>query len=733
MDENCNPVPAGVVGEIAVGGPQVGRGYMNRPDANTKSFIVNPFCSDGDRDRGWTRMFLTGDRGCFLNDGRLEFHGRVAGDKQVKLRGFRIDLAEIENRIFAEAKARGFPGLIDVSVVARAVTEDTDSLTDNRQLIAYVVPSEDMKSSAPRELVSYLNEQLSKHLNDYMLPNGYQFLERLPVTIGGKVDRQNLLNRSLTLIYPATDSTEQADAQSGSLEKSIDDSVLNTVLGLFKEVLKLPLNSDISPSDNFFKIGGSSILLVRFQAKVKKAFGKAPNLPDMFKTPTGEGIAQLVQRKVRSTKQSEKKKLTTQEINWSKEATLPDQQQWLVRPDRHRLSRPDIHQVLITGVDSYIGIHMLNTLLSEQSLETIHLLASDRDASYEDLFSVMERYQLMTKNTKASVLKKTRIVAGNLKAQRFGLGDTEFRKLGETVQAIYHLGGSVSLLKSYEDLKQMNVSATLDIIELASLGHNLTEIHHLSTWSIPHLQTWETAQRTKNSIITTELGADHFKPEPSNRHGYFKSRWVSEMLMTQAAARGFPVSIYRASAVSGMTESTAPEPSNDFIRSMVRSMIQFGCVPQIGLQKPEFAVDFIPVNYLTSSIHCLATTNTASKIAEPSKIPSIFHLGNENPLPLSKLPAFMSKIRQDGRRGRALPLDAWLDVVSRDEDPEAQLRWAVLRDYFTAGHNMFALDRTETSEALQKTQEGEEAGGRKVAACPSVNGEEYLKFLFKGL
>ena len=121
LDERCNPVPGGVVGEIAVGGPQVGKGYLNRPDANAKSFVMDPFCPEEDRCRGWTKMFRTGDRGRFRQDGRLEFHGRVAGDKQIKLRGFRINLTEIENRLFVEAKKDRSPGLIDVSLVARNV------------------------------------------------------------------------------------------------------------------------------------------------------------------------------------------------------------------------------------------------------------------------------------------------------------------------------------------------------------------------------------------------------------------------------------------------------------------------------------------------------------------------------------------------------------------------------------------------------------------------------------
>ena len=597
---------------------------------------------------------------------------------------------------------------------------NADDLTDNRQLIAFLVTQGSLDASQQKDFVSLIHEQLAKHLNSYMLPNGYQFLESLPVTIGGKTDRQNLLNRPLHLIFPSTTPSDDATLEENYAGKSFDGNVLETVISLFKETLKLPENSGIAASDNFFQLGGQSILLLRLQLKLKKAFKKAPSLPEIFKSPTPAGISWAVQRKLQLTSGPVKKaKYESLEIDWSKEAALPYKRQWML-PDSIQPPNGSNHgQTLVTGVDSYIGLHMLATLLSDTSSRTIHLLGSQSTLSYADLFSALDRYQLLGSDvTKEAVLERTRLVPGNLTRPHFGLSKDEFHQLGQATQCIYHLGSSVSLLKSYEDLKQMNVGAALDVIELASLGHTLTGIHHLLTWSVPHLQTWDTACRTQDSIVTSEVGPDHFRPEPSSRHGYFKSRWVAEMLMGQAAARGFAVSIYRASAVTGSTTSGVPEPSDDFIRRMVLSMIQFRCTPQIGVQDPEFAIDFIPVNYLTTSMHSLASSNNVHGRAKGGAA-ALFHLGNERPLPLSKLPALMGTIRGDGKNGRSVPLDVWLDMVSQDEDPAAQLRWAVLKDYFTAGHKMFALDRTETKTALETVADG------KVAACPPVD-ERYL-------
>lgn len=113
-DSRLNPLPSSLIGEIYVGGAQVGAGYLNKPDANAMSFVGNPFCEDEDRNRGWTKLFRTGDTGRFGPDKQLEFHGRIASGKQVKLPGYRIDLAEVEQRLYLKSSTREGTALVDV-------------------------------------------------------------------------------------------------------------------------------------------------------------------------------------------------------------------------------------------------------------------------------------------------------------------------------------------------------------------------------------------------------------------------------------------------------------------------------------------------------------------------------------------------------------------------------------------------------------------------------------------
>lgn len=715
VDSNLKPLPAGFIGEICVGGAQVGAGYVNRPDANAKSFVHDPFCSMEDHARGWTKMFRTGDKGRFRPDGLLEFHGRIAGDKQIKLRGFRIDLGEVEHRIYLESTDEH--KLIDIAVIARSIEMRDSDMTDDRQLIAFVVPQQRLDVAQKQNFATILQKRIGEHLNAYMLPNGYHFLENLPVTIGGKVDRQNLLNRELDLVYPSRALANKNTSQE-LVKGAPDEKPMQSITNSFREVLKLPKERHIAPLDSFFELGGQSILLLRLQSKIKRSFKVSLSLAELVKAATPAGVFGLVSRAAKNGANSLKTQ-TVKKLSWVEESTLPDHTRYRV-PDGARYNSPsDGSNVLVTGVDSFIGIHMLATLLSNQVTTIVYVLGTLQVVEATELLQYFEKCDLFDeKITEAMLLSKVRFIPGKLAESRFGLSGDEFKNLGQSIQKIYHLGSQVSLLKSYTDLKRLNVSAILDIIELAALGECVADINLLSTWSVPHLQSWSDAKRTKNSIIATETGAEHFSPPETDELGYFKSRWVAEMLMSQAAARGFPVFIYRSSAVTASTSTNVPEPPDDFIRRMVLSMIEVGCVPRIGLKDPQFAVDFIPVNYLTSTMYYISR----SQEMKDKNGPAIFHVGNESPLALRHLPALMGEIRQDGTTGRSVLLEEWLQLASVGQSEEAQLRWAVLKDYLVNGHNMFALDRTRTDEAMGGM-------GEERVKCPPVDAEYLRKTL----
>lgn len=373
---------------------------------------------------------------------------------------------------------------------------------------------------------------------------------------------------------------------------------------------------------------------------------------------------------------------------------------------------------LYPQVDSFAGLHMLASFLSANASMIVHVLGTTSPAHEADVLERFRQYHLFNDIlTEETLSARTRYVPGSLAVPHFGLKQSEFRRLGETIQAIFHAGTQVSLLQTYSELKRVNVEAVLDIIELAGYGSRLTQINYLSTFSVPHLQTWNSSKRTHDKIIVDEKSASHFSPEETQEQGYFKSRWVAEMLLGQAADRGFAVSIFRASAISASTATKVSEPADDFLRRMVLTMIETGSVPEFGTPSTEFVIDFIPVNYLASAIYHLSTYAQGKREG-----PAIYHITNPSPLSLKGLPPIISDVRHDRKGGKMVHWDTWLNLIPTRDEKE-QLRWNVIRDYFLKGHNMFALGSSKTLEALAAV------GGADVE-CPPIDAH-YFRSMYQ--
>ncbi|KAF5134116.1 Reducing polyketide synthase hmp8 [Metarhizium anisopliae] len=721
LDIKGSPVPAGQIGELVVGGVQVGAGYLNRPDVNARSFVEDPFASEDDRKRGWNRMFKTGDRGRFRPDGQLEFHGRIAGDKQIKLRGFRIDLGELEQVLFKESQSLKKAGaLLDIAVVARTVD------SDEQQLIAYLVPKASITNEADKiAIVSHLHRKIKPHLNYYMLPNGYQFLAKLPVTLGGKVDRRNLLERRLQLLFPSSITTQPGNTASGEPTEDLEGAIL----ALFRTTL----GGEIELNDSFFERGGNSILLVRLQAKVKKQFKIAPPLPALIREPTAAAVCAYL-RRAKGGDGADKGGLASV-ISWNVETNLPNTSQYIPRYGIPRIDRDELKSILLTGAESFVGIHLLAEILRTKRDATVHVLGSMEKLEPQVLIDLLQKLDLIQDSlTLDDINSRVKFVPGSLNQSNFGLSRSAFRELGQTVQSIYHLGGHVSLLKTYTSLKPSNVTPIFDIIKLSGLGSHLSDINYLSTWSVAHLQTWSASKRTREDYATGEEDSSHFSPPTEDESGYFKTRWVAENLLTKAARRGFPVTITRASGVTAAVRGPGvPDPGDEFIMRIVVGMIESGMVPQIGrADQPSFAVDVVPVDWLASNLFALTSEKQAlSRVAssEVYSAPRIYHITNPLPLRLKDLPRIIAELRSEQTRPRMVSLDEWLDSMESAEGEDAAgqvVRSTVLKQYLSTGGVMFSLDNRKTMDILDGLHPGVAAG------CPAVDAE-FLRTLLERL
>ncbi|MHC5939086.1 amino acid adenylation domain-containing protein [Nostoc sp.] len=251
LDRELQPVPIGIPGELYIGGIGLARGYYDRPDLTASKFIPNPFS-----DRQGTRLYKTGDLARYLPDGKIEFLNRL--DNQVKIRGFRIELGEIETLLSQHPEVR------EIAVI------DRQDQSGNKQLVAYVVPHLNPPSAIA------LRQFLKEKLPEYMMPSAFVFLEAMPLTPNGKVNRK-------ILPAPSTDGKAR-------LSKRIPPRtpLEHKLVELWEEALQVSL---IGVTDNFFELGGHSLLAIRLIAQIEKQLGYSLPVVSFFREGTVEKIA----------------------------------------------------------------------------------------------------------------------------------------------------------------------------------------------------------------------------------------------------------------------------------------------------------------------------------------------------------------------------------------------------------------------------------------------------------
>jgi len=245
-------VPQGVSGELCIGGMSVGLGYVGEPERTSDVFIENPFAKG--------RLYKTGDQARWLMDGHVEFIGRA--DHQVKIRGFRIELGEIESQLQKQEHVQ--------DALVMAYGEDS-----HKQLVAYLTPELSAKNISVNDLGDALNLELIRSslkasLPEYMIPSEMIVLDKFPLTANGKVDRKAL---------PTPDgsglSRKAYEAPEGELEQSL--------AAIWQDLLKV---ERVGRHDNFFDLGGHSLLVITLVARINEQFDISVSVTEFFNRPT---------------------------------------------------------------------------------------------------------------------------------------------------------------------------------------------------------------------------------------------------------------------------------------------------------------------------------------------------------------------------------------------------------------------------------------------------------------
>ncbi|WP_217560148.1 non-ribosomal peptide synthetase [Paenibacillus sp. GbtcB18] len=255
LDENLNQVPVGVSGEIYVSGDGLSRGYLNNPGLTAATYLPNPFEGAG------TRMFRTGDSARWMSDGQLEYIARI--DRQVKIRGHRVEIGEIE-RTFTQ-----FEEIQEAVVICKSAS------TGENRLIGYVMPESGQQSLSKSALMA----QLKLKLPGYMVPHSLVVLDQIPRLVNGKPDLQALA----AIVIEDKEETNNFAAPKSEMERKLSE--------IWCDVLE---RNQVGIYDNFFDIGGHSLLMTQIQVKLKDRLCQEITIVDLFKYPTIHALSEFL-------------------------------------------------------------------------------------------------------------------------------------------------------------------------------------------------------------------------------------------------------------------------------------------------------------------------------------------------------------------------------------------------------------------------------------------------------
>ncbi|KFG78693.1 putative polyketide synthase [Metarhizium anisopliae] len=494
VDEDLKPLPRGATGETCISGAGVAMGYVNNDLLTRQAFVTNPVPPAVFEKNGWTRMYRTGDKGRILERGSLEVLGRVNGDSQVKIRGVRIELQDIESTIVRVSNG----ALANAAVTPRG---------DAPILVAHAVFAKGVEVEDQTQFLQRLAASLP--LPRYMHPAIIIPIKDLPLTSNGKLDWTAVEKLQVS------NGTERATgaAKLGNVERQLREAWEEVIS---EEVLQ---HYTIDRGSNFFHVGGNSLLLINLQHLIKTRFGVALPVATLFEQSTLRAMAGII---IGTTY------LEAVETDWTEETALT-KHVVDAGPFIPAVTKSTRGVIIMTGATGFLGLELLNELVESPSVTKVHCIAV-RSQSKLDLFLG---------------LPKVTLHQGDLSAPRAGLSVQVAEAIFGEADAIVHSGADVSFLKTYQTLRPANVEATKELARLA-LVHNVP-FHYIST----------TATGRLNNIDTLyEISLAENMPPLGYSDGYVAGKWASEVFLEKVHERlGLPVCIHRPSSITGPAAS----------------------------------------------------------------------------------------------------------------------------------------------------------------------------------
>jgi thioester reductase-like protein len=674
VDKYLEPVPIGCVGELLIGGEGLSVGYYQRKELTRDKFIRNIFSLHPSE-----KLYKTGDLVRWLDDGTLEFVGRI--DHQIKIRGYRIELSEIETTLSQ------FPDVAEVIVIAKEI------MNGQKSLIAYLAPNVDkiripyqerclvsldnisfhevltediskqgmaifglhtlypvgnevrinvrlpgkseaewlqgtiiwqinsrvgikfsmvspQKENIEKSIEYYLSTHnlmdtllsaavkrnvrnaLKKKLPDYMIPTIFSILPHFPLTFNGKIDWKSL---------PPPKDFEKLLEHQFIEPRSETEKVITQI---WEEVLN---QQHISMTDNFFDLGGNSLLVSQLSIKILERFHISLPTKILFDLPFIPILAEYIDSN--GEKYSYE---STIQNDIQHDTILPDD----ILPTQNRGDIKSPGGILLTGAAGFLGIYLLRDILKKTSAKIYCFIRKGEfESAAKRLIANIEHYNLSTDIALSD--RRITIIGADMGHDQFGLSREQYDYLAENVDVVYHCGAQVNTMASYTTVRQSNVFGTLEIIKFSTYKIDKA-IHYISTLSAA------VKKNEDNNFLEVFPDANM----GSLIGGYALSKWVSERLLTQVKNRGLPVSIYRLGYILGDTLKGTMN-LNDALLFLIKGCIELGLAPDWNEK-----IALIPVNFASHAVVNISLFHP--------EISHVYHLDHPKPILWNDLVAWLN-------------------------------------------------------------------------------------------
>lgn len=522
LDARQRLLPPGAIGELYTSGAGLAGGYLNKADKTSEAFVDNPFYEQTHQQTPATpKMYKTGDRVLWKRDGVLAFVGR--GDNQVKIRGYRLEPGEVEHLLCQLAGIR--------QAVVLAIEHQ-----GQKQLAAWCV-----SELQAAEILS----AFAAVAPAYMVPAALQTVKKIPLTANGKVDKAQL---------PAIDFA--AAIKEGTPPEGETEQQLALI---WQQLLKT--DRPCAREDNFFTIGGHSLLVIKMTDLIQKRMGKSVPVAAVFRSRSLAELAASLEGNMKDNEEEEAQLIARDVAPLAMTCLSAGSRQF--------------EKILLTGASGFLGIHLLAELQRQRPEAIIHCLVRGKDG-LQRLLEAADLYQLSLDTSRISAL------CGDLDAPCFGTNGVVWEALGESIDAIYHCGAWVNHLHSYTTLRAANVESTRQLLELCTFGRP-KHFFYVSTLSA--------AAAEGTCILERALAA-----APPVANGYVQGKWASEQLVKQAFDSGLHGAIFRMGNITGSVRNGISNVETNHTLNLIKGCLQMGVAPEWK----NYELDISPVDCLAS-------------------------------------------------------------------------------------------------------------------------------------